>query len=245
MARNEYNWQTKKLNNKIQDLKDHLTKIVDSDSQIVLCWGGGKDSTLLLHILRELEIDFSILIFPHLFSKKQKQFIAEMVEKYRLIVFFYSPESVHISPDGKHFTSFYQIGDKVFRLITDYEKIDDFCGLELVQNIEKHVRPVFMWTDVIFGSKATDTHVLADSVDFRLDSTENTSYHCPLWDWNDDEILFAIRELKLDYNVRVYDDADESYNSGTMTGCFECQLTDDQVYCLKTGTQIQGIKKNA
>lgn len=239
MAVKEYNLQIKSLNKKLEDLDKKFEKIFTPTSEVVICWSGGKDSTFLLQYLNSKGYFPSILIFPHLFTKEQKIFISRMVKKHHWSLFYYSPEAVSVKEEC--ILSLYSIGEKCFNLITDIESSTEECGLKLLEKIERHVRPVFMWDQVIFGTKESDEHRLATTLDFREDSGKETTYHVPLWDWEDSEILFALRHLKMDYNEKVYDDGEEVYNSGIFTACLKCKLHDGDVYCPAKKSTIVGV----
>lgn len=223
---------------KITKLENDLTQCIQTAKDPVLCWSGGKDSTFLLHFIRKLGYNLPVLVFPHLWSEYQKTFIKEMVSKYKLTAFFYSPKRLDFTPP--HAISFYPFQHRLLPVISDHIENTNRCGLLVGQSINLQAPiPYYHWDKTIIGSKKVDTHPLIKNLNFDEFEVET-----PLWDWTDNEVLSCTRDFKFEYDTRVYDLKDETADTGNFVACMRCFGSDD-VFCPKEGKIISGIYGNA
>lgn len=193
----------------------------------ILAWSGGKDSQLLLFLLREIYGEFPVLVFPHWWDNKD--FVAKMVKEWDLVAYTYRPNHIYASPD--HVISYYQVGKNLLPVITDVLNFDK-CGLDRL-NISGRV-PHFEWDLVITGSKSCDSHKLVPKLQFPDD------IYTPLWDWTDGEVHNAIDELGVPVDTRIYIGGQEKYDTGNWSGCLACQTT-GKAWCFKANKEINGV----
>jgi 3'-phosphoadenosine 5'-phosphosulfate sulfotransferase (PAPS reductase)/FAD synthetase len=218
---------------KLESLKSELSSIVDSSKDPILCWSGGKDSTFLLSILRELDYNLPVLVFPHFWSKYQLEFIKKIVVQYKLQTFFYRPTFL----DYKENTiiAFYNIGGKNFPVLIDQIKGNE-CGIDKANKALAGVVPHFLWDSVILGTKRLDSHPLIPSHSF----SEFPEIRTPLWEWTDDEVLQTTRKMGIPYDKRVYEQGDEEADTGNFVGCLNC-VRATHAYCPKVNQMIRGL----
>lgn len=195
----------------------------------ILAWSGGKDSQLLLFLLREIYGDFPVLVFPQWWNNTD--FIARIVGEWDLTAYSYRPNKIDATDE--HIVSYYQIGKKMLPVITDVLKSNK-CGLERANNVLQGAIPCFEWDAIISGSKAVDNHPLIPKLDLT-----NTDVITPLWDWTDEQVFNAIDQLDVPIDNRIYSDGQEQYDTGSWSGCMDCQ-SNKEVYCYKANAMIKG-----
>lgn len=218
---------------KLLKLKSDLKELIDNSKAPILAWSGGKDSTFLLSILQELDYNVPVLVFPHFWSKHQLKFIKKIVSQYKMQSFFYRPTRMEYLNSTIY--AFYTVGSKDLPVAFDVIP-GDSCGLEIGKQAVKGVIPYFVWDRVIIGTKKSDKHNILSEFNFK--DYENIS--TPLWNWSDGEILSATKLMGLPYDERVYDDKDETADTGNFVGCMRCLEAKGRVFCPKEKKEILG-----
>lgn len=216
---------------KLEELKERLSRYCDNDS--ILAWSGGKDSMLILSVMKELGYTGPVLAFPYFWSNHQLEFIKKALVELSLEIVFYRPTSVQTSQE--HIVAKYQLGGKPLPIIMDVLP-GLTCGLDLVNKSLVGVVPHFHWKTLLVGSKKTDFHKKGDPLSFK--GIEEVI--APLWEWTDEEVLETIKKEGYLYDTRVYDDEDITADTGNFVGCMNC-FTNLHTYCPKVGTTIRGL----
>jgi 3'-phosphoadenosine 5'-phosphosulfate sulfotransferase (PAPS reductase)/FAD synthetase len=221
----------------IDELIKTLTAGVNSALSPVLAWSGGSDSTLLLHLMLELNLDFSILTFHHLWTREQRQFVVDTVARKQLTVFFYSP--VNINYTGKYVTAGYMMGNTLIHTVMDHVPAEN-CGLDVGRAAVKDSRlqPGYLWDLTIVGTKRTDRHELVDQFNFKDEGGHR--FIKPLWDWTDAEVKDEAASRGYELDQRPYPVGD----TGSYIACMACMDTKERVYCPKAKQMITGIGLN-
>lgn len=219
---------------KLERLKLNLVEILNKAKDPVLCWSGGKDSNFLLQVTKELGYNLPVLVFPHLWSEHQKEFIKKMVEKLKLTAFFYTPNRINFDPP--YVGSFYNFQNVEIPVISDHIDDPTRCGIDVGLQINfNSPRPRYHWDKTLVGSKKSDTHPLIDLLDFQHLKVET-----PLWDWTDEEVLEITQELDYYFDERVYLHNDETADTGNFVACMKCVGT-EEVFCPKEQRNIRGV----
>lgn len=216
-------------------LLSDLYKITKNSENPILCWSGGKDSTLLLlSFIKGLEYNVPVLVFSHFWTKRQKEFIGDLIEKYGITAFFFRPERLDfVSP---YVVAYYRIGTKLMPILFDHIQ-NHRCGLDIGRRAMQGVVPMYIWDTTITGSKKQDTHPLVKNLDFS-EFESDTDLVTPLWEWSDDEVISLTKKLGYDYNELAY--SDDSYDTGNFIACMNCQCK-GQVFCPKLNSMIDGV----
>lgn len=215
--------------NKIQKLEQDLKKLLTDYKNPIISWSGGKDSTLLLLLSRQLGYNVPALMFSSLWSRKQFRFITKIIDETGTMAFTYRPNSLRYV-DGT-IVATYPLGDSEIPVLFDLHHTSARCGLEVGQKALKGNQPMFLWDCVITGSKFSDSHYLVPKLNF----TELSLIHTPLWDWTDDEVLGAM--IHYGFEVPSYMDEDDP---GNFVGCMNCQKS-GMVFCPKENREIMGL----
>jgi hypothetical protein len=81
-------------------LKIDLAKAIEGKTACLFL-SGGSDSLLLLHVLLELDVVFSVMTMDATFSREQKKVIDDLAYERNLRVFTYKPKAAYFIGDGK------------------------------------------------------------------------------------------------------------------------------------------------
>lgn len=222
------------MEHKLAKLKASLISYVKDYKDPVLCWSGGKDSSLILQLIYQLGYRIPVLVFPHLWSEYQKTFIKEMIVDLKLTAFHYGPDKINFDPP--FVVSFYRFQDKQIPIIQDHVDDPSRCGLDVGRRIKFNApKPAYHWDNTILGSKSCDTHKLIDQLSF-----DDFSVELPLWNWSDEEVLNVTKLLGFKFDKKVYNDLDERADTGNFVACMECIGVND-VFCPKENKVIKGL----
>lgn len=198
----------------------------------VLAWSGGKDSTFLLLLAREMGYNLPCLVFSHFWTRNQLEYIKKIVEKHSVTAFFYRPTSLRYNSNS--LVAYYKVGGKEMPVIFDHVHDDSRCGIELGQKALQGPEAMYLWDVTILGSKKGDSHPLVPSLDFSsFDSA--TRIETPLWHWTDEEVLQKMEDFGFEPPV-----TDDSHDTGNFIACMNCQSS-GEVYCPKLNKTIQGF----
>jgi len=219
------------LERKLAKLKQDINAILDTASHPILAWSSGKDSQLLLHLIREVQ-DIPVLVFPHFWDNDG--FVRKMVKDWDLTAFTYRPLKIEVK--ANHIVAYYSIGKNILPVITDVLNFDK-CGLDIANKALRPTQiPNFDWDVVITGSKKVDKHLLVD----QLDLSEIDNITPPLWNWTDEEVFDVIDKLGVPVDLRLYLGNEEKYDTGSWSGCMNCQTGQKEVWCYKQNAMIAG-----
>jgi Phosphoadenosine phosphosulfate reductase family len=233
--------------NKIIEAKRVIQMVMTNYSKPVLMCSFGKDSMVLLHLVREVA-DQNIPILFHRdpwFSAKY-EFAEKVIRDWELIVFDYPPVSVSMW-QGKSivaFTNHYQIGldpktKKPTALALPKNIVDPepnkpwLCGRRDFLN-----RPVayfnYPWDVTLIAHKSSDVDQIAGSVPLSCDIKQNDASGpdaaFPLRHWTDEDVWNYTEEHSLPVQDTRYEKlnghwtekADKTFNSDYWHACIKC-----------------------
>ena len=178
----------------------------------IVCWSGGKDSMLVLHLAREVNKDIPVLVFKDFWD--DLTFIQNVIEKWELTAFHYKP--VEITLKGDTVVAYYNLAGKPLPVLTDIE-YGERCGLK---HWNTGVYPKYMWDVTLTGSKRADTHHLVPNLDLRSLTTDEHKLVTPLWNWTDAEVTQTLASLEIE--ARPDEPSKMCFNclKGTHAWCF-------------------------
>lgn len=237
----------------------------------VVLWSGGKDSTALLHLLRQVPggQDLPVIQYREPRFRSRYAFSDRLIAEWDLTVYDYMPTRYALADGPDQATGvlrfdllkYYQWGQTALVMSLGTEPPTEgspyLCGLK-----ELH-RPTgnfnWPWSACWIGSKSADFDLIKGNVPLAMDARQVpggpwTLY--PLRDWSDEQIfsyLEATGEDLLDPSRYVKRDGrwinnpDMSGNADFMPVCWNCvnRHSGPHVWCPKAQAHISNISESA
>lgn len=220
-----------------------------------LAYSGGKDSTVLLYLVRQIMPEIPVAYFSLHEDARKEAWIHEIAGMWDLRLHILQPIARDMAGLGTHveIIHFFQLGEFAFHLGLQGGKFlsNPICA------IEKHLAPVsqdHLDAEMVFvGHKSSDIDTLYGPAPLgqRIAWSEagHTQLAFPLRDWTDADIWEATTWLNIPQNWRRYDRKtheklkSEQFNSDVYNLCTRC-VTPGQgavVQCPKLNGPIDSI----
>lgn len=217
--------------------------LATSKNPAVLC-SFGKDSMVLLHMLRE-HADLPVIFWKHAFQPKKYRFANSVIEHWNLRVHDYAPVGVEMHENGDEIgmLSHYQIGAKTIAcgtgIYAQKEGDEHICALESI-----YFRPTGTfncpWDLVFSGHKSDDVDPIIGAIPLNSDLVQNpgcASLCYPIRFFSDDDIWEYTRRNKVPVHEERYVENRKEANPDYITACTACMSRNgpDAVPCPKRG----------
>ncbi|MFZ2604031.1 MAG: phosphoadenosine phosphosulfate reductase family protein, partial [Candidatus Omnitrophota bacterium] len=196
----------------------------------ILLWSSGKDSTVMLYLVRQVFKEIPIIFFREPFMQKKYSFANKVIQDLDLTVYDFPP----LWTDFQYNTS--------MKTIDVYYGFDTGGGqLILAKGIKKTTqspilciyrdfldRPVggfdYKWDLTFIGHKNSDVDDVLGEVPLtsRMRGNGKTVLYYPLYEWTDKDIWGYIKTNKIPYNTKRYNDKDMAYNNDYYECCYNC-----------------------
>lgn len=208
-----------------------------SPKPIVLC-SFGKDSMVMLHLLRRLRPDLPVLFFREPFFPKKYAFANSVIEKWGLSVYDFPP----FSTDFMYRNGVVEIGNwhNAYKNawlylptgVCGYGEGEDFlCSVEDLLKKPRVIWHSFPWDTVFIGHKNGDRDPMLGTTRLteRTVKARQMTIALPLMDWSDADVWDYTVRYKVPFNSRRYDKdngfrefEDKTYNNDYHPSCFKC-----------------------
>lgn len=219
-----------------QDIKSR----VENANKTVLLWSGGKDSNLILEIIRLEKLEVQIMQFRPDWRKSQKAWVDQQIIEKDLSVISPMPVDRFVVQTGQNIALVddYLINGQRIPIIRDAVHSDFSCILDISK--ERCAEVPFPYDLVLTGWKKGETHAVLG--DFELSQSEmvgNAEFYSPLFDLTDEEVfgLCAYLDVAL---PEYYKTDGETGDTGNILACSECLKGADEVICPKLQRTIRG-----
>lgn len=211
--------------------------ILSQAKRAVLCWSGGLDSTLVLAMLREQEVDFDILILGReRWTKEQKKRTDDLIKEWDLKCFTYPAISQNLIGNGHLAAVFeYAVNGGVIPLVQDLIP-GKRCLFDVLEGHRCTTVP-FEWDLFITGGRKDDTHWSMRPVPNKEWTVGNTRFYAPLFDKNREWVKSELIKRGLGA-----EDVPDEADSGNLVACSKCLEGTDRVFCPKQQTEIDSIQ---
>ena len=237
---------------------NYLRDVLSESNKPVLMSSFGKDSMVMLHLVRQIE-NVPVIFFKEPFFPKKYSFANRIIEDWNLAVYEYPPFATNTVARNGTFEviNYYSLKDNVILYLpTGIEKYKegenfacsrfDFVDKPLVKNYS------FPWDLILVGHKSSDVCPILGEVPLKEMTIKYPSFSCsmPLKDWTDKDIWDYIEENDVPYNERRYDKengykefSDRTYNNDYYPSCYACldPENSDEVWCPLVGKNINHI----
>lgn len=243
------------MQNKIQETIRLLNIGLRESRKPVIAWSGGKDSTVLLFIARQIMPDIDILHFKTPFMPERYKHHHNVIENSNGNVYSWPPTSVgiRVAQAGIEMVETYGVNDgwiKVFKHIQPPVNGKKFACAKDWLSIPKVV--AYSDFDCVFvGHKSSDVDPLGGQVPLMATSRrigKNVKVWYPLHHWDDSDISNFIKSENIQYDTNRYDSSiknldDVSGNSDITRTCMLCvdQSQPIAVMCPKHKIMVENI----
>lgn len=208
------------LSDKLDKARECIKHTLKAAKNPVLLWSSGKDSMLLLHLLREQSSDIPLLWFRADLLPTQKQFAERIIKDLDLTVFGYPPANVYLMGGG-NLTAVreYDIAGARLPVLSDVA-LSDQCKHKASH--QRMPRFDYQWDVSFAGWKKTDSHPMVGDVDLDNLRFGSTTFAAPLKDFSDADVWEAIRQIGIPYDQARYDEKKIERDPDSLLVCAEC-----------------------
>lgn len=208
---------------------------------------GGKDSRLLLEVMKRDALSFIVLCFDDTFTRVQKRMVERLAREFDLEIFSYPPTAFSFVSDDKEIAAVfhYAVGRKGETLAGIRDIVHDREAGRCMQKDFKvgfaasPLPPVFVENHIL-GSKRSDRHFIFGNrspVKEREFSIGEAKFFAPLFDWTDEDVYNALGEL----GVNPFPVTDET-DTGNFFACSLCLTEKEEFICPQTKEKIQPVQ---
>lgn len=206
----------------------------------------GKDSMLLLHLVREQMEDVPVVWFGHETLSEQFAFTSRMIVEWDLTLFKLAPAHRYIvqAPNGEYsLVREYLMNGEAYPVIFDLVHSDTRCLLKLDRQTSHNIEAPF---DCVFtGWKASDRHPIfaGAPIPFPPDGAElsGARWYAPLRSLTDQQVWLATKDLSVPYNQAKYDEGQDAADPDSVVGCSRCLTESGRVFCHDVGREIEAV----
>lgn len=232
---------------KIEELKGRISEGLQHAQSPALLYSGGKDSTLLLATLDQVDTAQRvplICFYDEAINQPERlRFIEEVFMTSDRVLLSFRPKYRAIIPGDKCYELFhaYDLAGACLPVMTDC--IDDGsdnlpCGLRWLRGERKDC-PDFAFDVLITGCKKTDYQQWFGNPTQSMARKVASSYlFNPLVEWTDEEVWAAIRETGVMYDEERYDKGSYLHLDKARMCCRCLQRTNQTAWCSEIKQQI-------
>lgn len=243
--------------NRITEAYAVIDRVMEDYKKPVLMCSFGKDSMVLLHLLRSYNLP--VLFHREPFHPWKYSFANRVIEAWNLTVYDYPPSKVSLFKRNgmMELMNEYSIGQETCMLPTGIIHPQDgkpyLCGLK-----DLVCKPLgtfsYPWDVCFLGHKASDVDPLQGNLRFNIDVKRNPgSAHAayPMRTWTDDDVWAYIELNHVPYQENRYakidgewqELPDKTFNPDYFHTCTRCIDRDEasDVRCPLNGLQVNNV----
>jgi len=248
-----------KLETKARETAEFIAGELVRYKKPVLFCSFGKDSTVLLHLLRSNDWSLPIVFFQDPWFPRKYIWARELIAEWDLEVYDYPPLKVSMAYGNglaafnneyqcSSLPNFIQVPKNIIEFEDDQDPDDYLCGVRFF------TRPVgsfaFPWDVALIGHKSCDEDQICGPIPLEsklLYRDIGPDFLYPLRDWSHDDIWDYIEDFGVPYQKDRYDLknrrewSDKTFNSDYWHACTRCvdkRRAGQVVYCPKMEKEI-------
>jgi hypothetical protein len=200
---------------KLERARELIQRGAASCPRSMVCWSGGKDSMVLLHLLRSEGFDWPLVWFREPWQPAKYAFHEQLLRDWQLLAYSWHPRASALQGTGSDLEvqNWYQFNGMTLTCPTGIVPPDPdlpwTCGLELLQRpkqLELELPPLDgLW----IGHKRCDGDpVLGGDAGTRIEARplpQGVTMFFPLRDWSHDDIWAYIEAFEVPYDTARYE----------------------------------------
>jgi phosphoadenosine phosphosulfate reductase len=240
---------------KLSMSKEIIELGLKSSSNPVLLCSFGKDSIVVLDIIRKLGHNIPVIFFREPFYQEKFVYAQKVMADMNLDVYDYPPSVIdYIQLEGYfEVFNYYSMGVNSHLLLyggtCGYDKDKPYlCAINNWLNRPTIDGFKFNWDCVFFGQKEADPTYITNKV--KLKEIYPMNNHCigvlPIKNWTDEDIWEYIKENNVPYDKDRYDNKNDIINPDKFPTCFDCldYRNGKEILCPKINKLIPNISKS-
>lgn len=206
----------------------------------VIAWSGGKDSMVLLHIMRSMGIELPLIFFREPWQPRKYKFHDKLIQDWGLIVHTWHPQKCTFQQTDDEFEiqNYYQANNTILTcptgIVEPQEGLPFTCIHDIASRPKQHQLFINKMDCVWIGHKGCDSDpILGGDAGTRIDARilpDMATMYFPLKDWSHDDIWEYIEEYDVPYDSDRYEKLDgkwgekrdKSHNVDYVHACAKC-----------------------
>lgn len=246
---------------------DSAKKIIRLGTNAALMCSFGKDSMVLLHLVRETlpsnpknchTYPVPIIYHRHPWMSAKNEFAESVIRSWALEVYDYPPGAcgVKCNADRLELVARYPMGWGAMDLPMNIEepipRQPFVCGLQWLLRPKMINLGEYPWKEIYVGHKSSDVDSFEGPIPLRSEAAlvGGIDLLFPLHDWTDDDIWDYIEQNHVPYDKRRYSNRselpDKWLNPDYLHACTKCidpRETRKEVMCPKLGEMVPNLGK--
>ena len=254
------------MNEKLKDSRELIIKALNAWSNPCVLWSGGKDSMVLLHLLRSIFGRLPVVCWREPWFAYKNAFINRMISEWDLEVWDWHPVKVGLTKGNGRIDvlNYYPFGPTpeatmmmsrgVEREPAEGERLR--CGREtvLMRPLAPFVPP---WDLAFHGHKSADVDLIHGNVPLEVDLMDTPGQMAcafPLRHWSDEDVFAYLEEHEVPIDHHRYEKVDGQWvakpyqrlNPDFLPLCLKCCDPDEGEYvdCPKLKMRINNVSAN-
>ncbi|CAB5238155.1 Phosphoadenosine phosphosulphate reductase [uncultured Caudovirales phage] len=245
---------------KLERSIDIIKTAIATNGRSVVLWSGGKDSMVLLHIIRNvLGVKCPVALFRDPWQPHKYKFQDNLIKEWGLEVYSWHPSANEFAQNEDLFEvmNYYKFNETVIachsRIAPPEAGKGWVCSIDMLKR-PKQATLLSNWDTVWSGHKGCDTDPIHGITGTKVETMlnpGNSTFMFPLRDWSHEDIWAYIESENIPWDSDRYEKVDGKYqekvdlsNSSdyvhACTACVDCRAEASKVvHCPKFNTSIE------